>query len=457
MKRLIYIISLSVSFLLLSGLFLPLASAQESPIKISLLNSKASYLSTDPIHMQVSVLNGSSADVITQKGFFNQRFYLMITFIDPDGKPVFTKYQDIGYEGGPPYRYQGRNAALVEVIPTGAANTQVIDDARAFYDLPKYGRYTAQVSAFLETYSQSTQDPVTGKSIAFLDYQTGSYTVASNKVSFEIVSPEPVVTSSIEVKVNILKIGTGTRPNAEKEPLGGVPVRLYQRSAASQYEPTNWKVYPLIWNDTTIAPLQSGFTDSQGLAAFNSVTKGDYIVMTSSYGTYVGSPIGSNDSDWGTEPIQKHLMIMQKADGKKAPGKTSKLTGSLLLITEPEYVEWDSSQELYPFVFEAVEDWGVTTSVNPPDGFVADYNSLSADVNNEIEAVQFTISEVGSKWEETKIKYKIKHKGKSETIEDEIGIMLSDKLAKKLGKDKYGDTDCPGVFEGGKKIKDKCK
>jgi hypothetical protein len=457
MKRLMYIISLSISFLLLSGLLLPLASAQESPITISLLTSKTSYLSTDPLHMQVSVLNGSGSDVIAQKGFFSQRFYLMTTFIDADGQPVFTKYQDIGYEGGPPYRYQGKNAALVEVIPAGAANTQVLDDARAFYDLPKYGRYTAQVFASLNTYSQSTQDPVTGESIAFLDDQTGSYPVSSNKVSFEIVSPEPVVTSSIEVKVNILKIGMGTRPNAEKKPIGGVPVRLYQRSSVSQYEPANWKVYPLIWNDTTIAPLQTSFTDSQGLAAFNSVPKGDYIVMTSSYGTYEGSPIGSNDPEWGTEPIQKQLVIMQKADGKKTPGKTSKLTGSLLLITEPEYVEWDSSQELYPFVFEAIEDWGVTTSVNPPNGFVADYKSLGADVKNEIEAVQFTITDVGSNWKETKVKYNIKHKGKSKTIESEIGIMLSDKLAKKLGKDKYGDTDCPGVFEGGKKIKDKCK
>jgi len=42
------------------------------------------------------------------------------------------------------------------------------------------------------------------------------------------------------------------------------------------------------------------------------------------------------------------------------------------LIIEPEYVEWDGAQELYPFIFESVGNWTVTTSVTPPEGFVAD-------------------------------------------------------------------------------------
>jgi hypothetical protein len=172
----------------------------------------------------------------------------------------------------------------------------------------------------------------------------------------------------------------------------------------------------------------------------------------------VGSPIGADDPDWETpQPIEKHLMVMKKSNGKVNPGKTTKKKGSLLLITEPEYVEWDTEQELYPFVFETIDEWGVTTSVSPPEGFVADSDTLSAEVINEMEAVQFTITDVGSKWEETKVKYKIKHKGKSENVTSEIGIMLSDKLAKKLGKSKYGDTACPGIFEGGKKISDACE
>ncbi len=45
---------------------------------------------------------------------------------------------------------------------------------------------------------------------------------------------------------------------------------------------------------------------------------------------------------------------------------------------------WDDTEQAYPFIFETVGDWGVTTSVEPPEGFEADYDSLAADVDNEI-------------------------------------------------------------------------
>jgi hypothetical protein len=36
----------------------------------------------------------------------------------------------------------------------------------------------------------------------------------------------------------------------------------------------------------------------------------------------------------------------------------------------------DSTQELYPFVFETIGDWDVTTSVTPPEGFESTINRL---------------------------------------------------------------------------------
>ena len=125
--------------------------------------------------------------------------------------------------------------------------------------------------------------------------------------------------------------------------------------------------------------------------------------------------------------------------GKKFPGKTTKLTGSELLIIEPEYVEWTSTEELYPFALESIGDWDVTVNVEPPEGFVADHDSLSEEVVSDLRAVQFTITDIGSEWKPTKVKYKIKHKGKTENRESEIKVKLSKKLAKKKGVNQWGN------------------
>jgi hypothetical protein len=81
----------------------------------------------------------------------------------------------------------------------------------------------------------------------------------------------------------------------------------------------------------------------------------------------------------------------------------------------------------------------VETSVAPPEGFVTDYSSLSADVNTSLKSVQFTLTDKGSKWTDTKIKHRVKHKGKWKTISTKIGVKLSEKLAKKKGLTVFGE------------------
>ena len=125
--------------------------------------------------------------------------------------------------------------------------------------------------------------------------------------------------------------------------------------------------------------------------------------------------------------------------GKKVPGKGKKVTGSELLIIEPEYVEWTSNEELYPFAFESLGDWGVEVAVDPPEGFVTDNDSLTQSVSSELKAVQFTITDVGSKYEATKLKYKFKHKGKTTKLKSKVYIKLSRKLAKEKGVPIWGE------------------
>ena len=95
MKRLIQIISLTTGVMVLCMFMLSGALALTSPVTISLVTSKSAYQAAEAIKMQIQVMNTSGGDVIAQEGFFQQHFYLKLTFIDPDGKPVYTKYQDV--------------------------------------------------------------------------------------------------------------------------------------------------------------------------------------------------------------------------------------------------------------------------------------------------------------------------------------------------------------------------
>ena len=106
-----------------------------------------------------------------------------------------------------------------------------------------------------------------------------------------------------------------------------------------------------------------------------------------------------------------------------------------MLIIEPEFIVWDNTEQLYPFVFETVGDWGVTATVGPPDGFVADQDSLSAEVTNEIEAVQFTITEVGSDLVPTPTTFDVTNNGRFERIHSQVGIFLTAEYARSRGFD----------------------
>lgn len=455
----------AAGLLILSLLLSATAGAQTTtlPIRIRLVADQISYGPSEPIQIQVVVsndLDDAIGDVISRKGWFYQDFHLMITFIDPDGIPITHKFARPKPEPGPPYIYAGRDAAIVEIIPYHGKNIFVMDDARGNYDLGKYGMYTAKVNASLETFSEYVADEETGELFSYLDdpEREDFDPVATNQIRFEIVPPEPAARSSIDTYVDLLKIESGAnKPGATKSSLEHAEVHLYKQSEIrDDYKPVNWKVYSEIWNNE--APLQVVFTNSEGHASFYNIEQDDYVVIARhsefSDVKHMGSPLGADDPCWQTaEACEKHLKVLLKADGKKVAGQTKKLKGSLLLITEPEYVEWDSTQELYPFVFESIGDWDITTSVAPPEGFETDFKSIDAQVINEMEAVQFTVTDVGSSWKETKVKYKIKHKKKTQTLESKIGIKVSKKLAKEKGLGIYGETEDPGPFKGGKKVK----
>jgi hypothetical protein len=107
------------------------------------------------------------------------------------------------------------------------------------------------------------------------------------------------------------------------------------------------------------------------------------------------------------------LSIVATFNGKIVPGKRIEEYGSYLAIVEPEFMDWTDSVEQYPFVLVAEGDWGVETSVTPPDGFVSNEPVLTTEVVDNVSALQFTLTDIGSDWTETGITHVIKHKGET--------------------------------------------
>ena len=88
---------------------------------------------------------------------------------------------------------------------------------------------------------------------------------------------------------------------------------------------------------------------------------------------------------------------------------------------------------MYPFVFETIGDWTVGVTVDPPEGFVADYDSLSEEVDSELEAVQFTITEVGSELLPTETTFEVIHNGEVRVVRSNVGILLTPNYAQSRG------------------------
>jgi hypothetical protein len=251
--------------------------------------------------------------------------------------------------------------------------------------------------------------------------------------------------AEIRVRAATHTVGLGTHPGSNREPLVGIEVCAYDKSdgscARDECGGISHQHYECIAlgdgsGSGPCDPVNCCTTDESGECAID-LPPGDYIIITAdATKTVLPDPLGVSAGELICgEVVQKYLQQIVRADGSKKPGKTTRLTGSELLIIEPEYVLWDDTEQLYPFVFETVGDWGVTVSVEPPGGFVSDYDSLSENVDNEVEAVQFLITEVGSELVPTGTTFKVVHKGRSRVVFSNVGILLTPEYARSRGFD----------------------
>lgn len=227
-------------------------------------------------------------------------------------------------------------------------------------------------------------------------------------------------------------VGQGKHPPTTSEPLESMPVKIMNMSptfCVAQHG-FKWSNYDAIWDG---CPGVSGVTDISG-DLMMTMPPGEYAIL----GYHDPDPAVNNDELYisatavvvadATKHVDAQAII--NPAGKFVPARATRRKGSELLIIEPEYIEWTGTEEFYPFVFRTVGDWNVSTAITPPEGFVADADALETDVNSGLGAVQFTVTDIGSEWVDTKVKHKVKHRKKTEIIKSKIGVKKGKKKKK---------------------------
>jgi hypothetical protein len=429
-------------------------AAETDPIPNIYLNfSKTSYGldSSENIKAYITITNTAyGSDIWTNKGFSDLDYRLFFFIQGPDGKMISFS----GLAGVSPTPSLPPGRVSVEKLDKGWVRYMEILDLGDLFALNQPGTYTAWVSMPFISHNpdkvkldDSGGYFVSGEAEPLWPIQGGiKSNIESEKMSFVLTTASAVGTYDIRVLCRQFIFGEGSRPGVTKYPLGGISVRLYKMSyiEAQGIGPINYKTC----NEIVQLPdfkVAKEVINSPGEYLFSNVETDDYVVI--GYGTgatdykHLWGSISADDTDWDNGGILVDLILMTDIRDKKKPAKTQKVKGSELLIVAPDYVEWTSSQELYPFAFESDGEWSVEVVIQPPEGFVSNYGSLSEIISSELKAIQFTVTDVGSKWVPTSVEYNIKHKNKKQKIKSEIDVKLSHKLSKKKKVNIYGEDD----------------
>jgi Domain of unknown function (DUF4082)/Bacterial Ig domain/Bacterial Ig-like domain (group 3)/Calx-beta domain/Cadherin-like domain/Purple acid Phosphatase, N-terminal domain len=268
---------------------------------------------------------------------------------------------------------------------------------------------------------------------------TGNFLGSSSAAISQVIKPSS--TLKVNFTVHAMQDGTA-KPKVQDFPVSGAIVKVYTRLDQCANGLFVLQV-PMLWGriydgwdgvggtDPGCTPVSVGSyqavatTDALGNATIivpptasspntdyiiiGRTTSFDYIKTAAStdplYSEYTLGNINASQS--------KNVSLHQLAtfNGKILPAKQTEYFGSYLDLVEPEFVDWTDDQEQYPFVMIAQGTWDVTTSVTPPNGFVADQPALSASAADTTTAVQFTLTDIGSDWTETTVNHSIVHLG----------------------------------------------
>ncbi|MCP4250023.1 MAG: hypothetical protein GY778_23525 [bacterium] len=248
--------------------------------------------------------------------------------------------------------------------------------------------------------------------------------------------------ATIEAHVHQLSFGWGFHPSVAKTPLVGVTVQAFARPGSEHCSHHQgwwhgWHWWRHVFHDCNeSSPVNSAVTDANGIAVID-VPPGSYLLIALLDFDNDGTPdhyLGrrARNVDCG-ETLKRRLRLLVTPRGKRIAARICRFTGSELLVVEPDLMIWDDEEQEYPFGLESVGDWGVTVTVETPEGFVADEESLSTTVASDMEALQFTVTEVGSDLVPTKMTLELRHQGRVHTVRNNVGLLLTPDYARSRG------------------------
>ncbi len=377
-----------------------------APLNVRLTFSKASYNLDDPnekIEVTITLQNASaSSPVYTEEMFSETDSYLHLQIKGPEPNGPLITATSTG--GGSPTPSVEPPEVIVKKLEAGWSVNVLVQELREYYKLTEPGQYKVLFrmpfvqydSGRVRTYDYDGDNDL--DDVAPSDALIWWEPIVSQTYYMTLTRAVAEKTSNVRVNAREFIFGEGSKPGVTKKPLTDIDVRLYKISdiQAQGISPISLKTYGLIATNSLISYMSAKKTAVPGEYLFDRVKQGDYLVLgcgsrVTDY-KHMGSPIHADDVNWGIAEIAKQMILMTDIRGKKCPGKATKLTGSELLIIEPEYVEWSSNQELYPFAFEP-----------------------------------------------TKVIFKITHNKKTLNIESKIDVKLSKKLAKDKGVPEWGE------------------
>jgi hypothetical protein len=277
----------------------------------------------------------------------------------------------------------------------------------------------------------------------------GNSSTATQQVTIIVQNNQPMAT--INVQASLHTVGNG---GTKKTPLS-LNLKVFDTAKLGSFSP---KEYGTIWLSGTglTAPTVSISTPavvSVGGGQANlynltvpsndpsnaSVASGSYLVIGQAVVNGITVFTGRQTDSLATGSItDMFLQLILTPNGKIAPGVITAIPGSLLLITEPEYLEFTSNEEMLPIIYESVEgEWSSVVQADVPAGYVSNPGAQQANVStSQIQVLEFTVKDTGNQLsaikvvnassrdeKSAKVVHHLKHKGREITVTTNVRVI----------------------------------
>jgi hypothetical protein len=262
--------------------------------------------------------------------------------------------------------------------------------------------------------------------------EEGTITVNGTSLSQGQTLAVPVCTTTVTVEANFVQKGSTT---ANKVPVTGANVVMLPKSRV-QAVCANLLDASCVWaNLTTInragdpvvatdfngrATLTSSVADPNGWAIYLDIEGATAAGATINGGTFKIAVANTECAP------QKQFTVILVHDSSKntttaMTQRQQQITGSVLEITYPEYVEWDGAEFLYPFIFTSDSDWEVDVCASVPQGYrIVGNPCVQVFLANETKVIFFDVEDVGSPEPHLRVRGHVKHRGRAQPLDLQV-------------------------------------